>query len=64
VLGVVSTPVIPANVRARPTPVALGAAGHGGNDGWVTYVSLTVAAASLGVAGFGVWRRRTEGSGD
>lgn len=64
VLGVVSTPVIPANVRARPTPVTLAAAGQAGNGGWVTYASMTVAAASLGVAGFGLWRRRTDKGDD
>ena len=64
VLGVVSTPVIPANVRARPTPVALAAAGQGGNGSWLTFVSLAVAAVSLGVAGFELWRRRTDQADD
>ena len=63
-LGLRSTPVVPANVRARATPPPVVLAGPGGDANWMTYASMTVAAASLGVAGFGLWRRRTDKGDD
>lgn len=57
-LGYQSTPVVPANVRARPTPMPLQTAGAGGGIDWLTYTSLTVAFGALAFAGFSYWQRR------
>ncbi len=60
VLGAVSTPVVPANVRARATPVPGPVpAPDSGPDG-LTYAAMSVALAALGLAGFSEWRRRVE----
>ncbi|HET9476381.1 MAG TPA: hypothetical protein VFP63_02710, partial [Dehalococcoidia bacterium] len=63
-LGVVSTPVVPANFRAWATPAPFLTAGQGSDAGWIIYASLTAAAASLGVTGLGLWRRQKDEAGD
>jgi hypothetical protein len=60
VLGVVSTPVVPANVRSQPTPAPLPIPGPGSDRDWLTYASMSVALVALGLAGFSEYRRRAE----
>ena len=60
VLSARTTPVVPANVRARPTPAPFQAAGAGEGIDWLAYASLTVAFGVLAFAGFRYWQRRVD----
>lgn len=60
----VFTPVVPANVRARATPAPIPAAGEESGAGWLSYASVAVAVAAVGVAGFSHLRRRAERRSD
>jgi hypothetical protein len=60
VLGAVATPVVPANVRARATPVPAAVLAADSGSDWLTYLAMGVALTALGLAGFSEWRRRAE----
>ena len=63
VLGAVATPVTPANVRPQPTQAPAAPPRGDGNADWLTFMSMGIAVAALGLAGFSDWRRRSERRG-